>query len=256
MRITRSAKLAAVAAAVALFAVGSPSQAAATSPAVKPFPVSADGGPRVVAAASQRSEPHLVALPSSHATYTVAPGDTLSQIAAVFCGSSQAFPALAAATGLADADRIYPGDRIVLNCAATHSAPPAGSSRAPVVKPAPAQSQPDLAGGGAAVVAWALTQVGKPYHWASAGPNSYDCSGLVVAAYARLGIKLPHQSEELMTRGRAVARADLRPGDVIQPFIGHVVIYVGNGRVVEAANSRLGVITRELYAFRQARRYV
>lgn len=190
-----------------------------------------------------------MALPSAHAVYTVAPGDTLSEIALAYCGRAAAFPALAAATGLADADLIQPGQRIVLNCSAS-----AGGTRAPVVR-APAKPQPDLAGG-AAVVAWALTQVGKPYRWAAAGPSSYDCSGLVVAAYARLGIKLPHQSEELMGYGRAVSRAELRPGDVIQPFIGHVVIYVGNGRVVEAANSRLGVITRELYAFRQARRYV
>lgn len=181
-------------------------------------------------------------LPSSHATYTVAPGDTLSRIAYVYCGRADAFPALAAATGLANADRIFPGDRIVLNCAAAK-------------KPAPAAPQSDLAGGAAAAT-WALTQVGKPYYWAAAGPNAYDCSGLVVAAYARLGVRLPHNDQALMGVGRAVSRSDLRPGDVIQPFVGHVVIYVGNGRIVEAANSRLGVITRDLYAFYQARRYV
>ena len=247
MRIARSAKLTAVAAVVGLFAVGSPMQAAAiTSPAAS---LPSDATP-VIAAASLRSEPRIAVLPSSHPVYDVAPGDTLSQIAYAYCGRADAFPALAAATGLADADRIFPGQRIVLNCAARVASSAGGSAPAKAAAP-----QTSLAGG-AAVVAWALTQVGKPYSWAAAGPNAYDCSGLVVAAYARLGIRLPHQSEELMGKGWAVSRSELRPGDVIQPFIGHVVIYVGNGRIVEAANSRLGVITRDLYAFRQARRYV
>ena len=252
MRIARTAKLAAVALTVALLAVGSPQ--AATAQSASTLPVEPAGLPPAVAASQLLREPHVTALPSSHAVYQVAPGDTLSQIAYVYCGRASVFPALAAASGLADPDRIFPGQRIVLNCSASS----AGGTRPAAAKPAPApaaQSQPDLAGG-AAVAAWALTQVGKRYVYATAGPNTYDCSGLVVAAYARLGIRLPHQSEELMGVGRAVSRSELRPGDVIQPFIGHVVIYVGNGRIVEAANSRLGVITRELYAFRQARRYV
>jgi cell wall-associated NlpC family hydrolase len=251
LRIARTAKLTAVAAIVGLLAVGSPMQAAATTVPARSLPADS-GSPPVVVAASQLTQPRITVLPSSHPVYDVAPGDTLSQIAYVYCGRAAAFPALAAATGLADANRIFPGQRIVLNCAAKPAASSAGGSAPAKAAPAP---QTSLAGG-AAVVAWALTQVGKPYSWAAAGPNAYDCSGLVVAAYARLGIRLPHQSEELMGKGWAVSRSELRPGDVIQPFIGHVVIYVGNGRIVEAANSRLGVITRELYAFRQARRYV
>lgn len=250
MRIARTAKLAAVAAAVALFAVGSPQAATAMSAPTLPV-VPAGLSPAV--AASQLLQPRVVVMPAAHAVYQVAPGDTLSEIAYAYCGRASAFPALAAATGLPDADRIFPGQRIVLNCSASS----AGGSALAVAKPrpAPAQSQPDLAGG-AAVAAWALTQVGKPYVWAAAGPNAYDCSGLVVAAYARLGIRLPHNDQALMGVGRAVSRSELRPGDVIQPFVGHVVIYIGNGRIVEAANSRLGVITRDMYAFYRARRYV
>lgn len=234
------------------FAVGSPMQAAtaATQPP-QSLPFEGDSVPRVAVAAL----PAPVMLPSAHAVYAVAPGDTLSQIAARFCSSASAFPSLAAASSIANPDRIYPGDHIVLNCAA----PPAASSRAPVA-PAPvskpaAPVQSNLASG-AAVAAWALTQVGKAYLWAAAGPNAYDCSGLVVAAYARLGIRLPHQSESLMGVGRAVSRSELQPGDVIQPYVGHVMIYVGNGRVVEAANSRVGVITNSVYSFYRARRYV
>ena len=252
MRIARSAKLTAVGLIVAIAAVGSPLQAAATTnPAGRSLPADLGSGPTLVAAASLLREPRVTVLPSSHRVYDVAPGDTLSQIAYAYCGRADAFPALAAASGLADANRIFPGQRIVLNCAAKPASSAGGTVRT-APKPAP---QTNLAGG-AAVVAWALTQVGKRYVWGTAGPNTYDCSGLVVAAYARLGIKLPHQSEELMGKGWAVSRSELRPGDVIQPMVGHVVIYVGNGRIVEAANSQLGVITRAMYGFRQARRYI
>jgi len=83
----------------------------------------------------------------------------------------------------------------------------------------------------------ALAQRGKPYVWAAAGPSSFDCSGLVVYAYAQAGMPgLPHSSSELSTMGVPVAQADLQAGDLV--FFGHPVhhvgIYVGNGLMVNA----------------------
>jgi len=83
----------------------------------------------------------------------------------------------------------------------------------------------------------ALAQRGKPYVWADAGPNGFDCSGLVVYAYAQAGMSgLPHSSSELSTMGVPVAQADLEAGDLV--FFGHPVhhvgIYVGNGLMVNA----------------------
>ena len=62
------------------------------------------------------------------------------------------------------------------------------------------------------VLAYALAQRGKPYRWGAAGPNSFDCSGLVMASYARVGIKLPHYTGALLGRGVRVARSSAAPG--------------------------------------------
>jgi len=56
----------------------------------------------------------------------------------------------------------------------------------------------------------ALAQRGKPYQWAGAGPANFDCSGLVLYAYAQAG--LPHSAAAHATMGVPVARADLQPG--------------------------------------------
>ncbi|WP_260729781.1 C40 family peptidase [Dactylosporangium roseum] len=97
-------------------------------------------------------------------------------------------------------------------------------------------------GQAAVVLQYALAQVGKPYVWAAAGPRAFDCSGLVMASYARVGIGLPHQSEQIAARGHRVPNGQWRPGDIIHTP-GHVAIYLGNGRVVEAANPSAGVRT-------------
>jgi cell wall-associated NlpC family hydrolase len=95
-------------------------------------------------------------------------------------------------------------------------------------------------GAAGTVVSFAMAQVGKRYVYATAGPNTYDCSGLVMAAYAKVGIKLPHQSEQIAARGRKVPSGQWMPGDVIHTS-GHVAIYIGNGKMVEAANPSAGV---------------
>lgn len=110
----------------------------------------------------------------------------------------------------------------------------AGSSSKPATNVAPPS------GAAGTVVNFALAQVGTPYVYGAAGPGSYDCSGLVMAAYARVGIKLPHQSEQIAARGRQVPAGQWQPGDVIH-FPGHVAIYIGGGKMVEAANPSAGV---------------
>jgi cell wall-associated NlpC family hydrolase len=109
-------------------------------------------------------------------------------------------------------------------------------------------------GSAGAVVAFALAQVGKPYRFAASGPSAFDCSGLVAAAYARVGIGLPHQTGGLAGRGRPVARADLRPGDLVFTDPGHVGIYIGGGQMVHAATVRGGVKRSAVYRFAFARR--
>ena len=81
----------------------------------------------------------------------------------------------------------------------------------------------------------ALTRIGDPYVWAAAGPDEFDCSGLVVWAFAQEGISLPHYTGDLWNLGVHVSEADLQPGDLVF-FFGedHVGIYIGDGLMVDA----------------------
>jgi peptidoglycan DL-endopeptidase CwlO len=89
--------------------------------------------------------------------------------------------------------------------------------------------------GGQALQA-AMTRRGDPYVWGAAGPGEFDCSGLVVWAYAQEGITLPHFTGDLWESGVHVPRADLEPGDLVFffPDISHVGIYVGDGLMIDA----------------------
>jgi cell wall-associated NlpC family hydrolase len=82
----------------------------------------------------------------------------------------------------------------------------------------------------------ALSKVGDWYVWGAAGPNTFDCSGLVVWAYAQIGISLEHYTGDLWNEGEHISRSQLRPGDLVFFFadIGHVGIYVGDGLMVDA----------------------
>ena len=85
----------------------------------------------------------------------------------------------------------------------------------------------------------ALTQVGKPYLWGAAGPDAYDCSGLVVWAYAQEGLSLPHYTGSLFDDGERISQSDLEPGDLLffGSSIDHVGFYLGNGLMVDAPHS-------------------
>jgi peptidoglycan DL-endopeptidase CwlO len=91
---------------------------------------------------------------------------------------------------------------------------------------------------GAQALQFALSKRGDPYVWGAAGPSSFDCSGLVLWAYAQVGISLPHFTGDQWNMGVHVARADLQPGDLVffYPDIGHVGLYIGNGLMVDAPN--------------------
>ncbi len=82
----------------------------------------------------------------------------------------------------------------------------------------------------------ALTRRGYPYVWGAAGPNAFDCSGLVVWAYAQIGISLMHYTGDLWNEGEHVSRSELQPGDLVffYPGIEHVGIYIGNGLLIDA----------------------
>jgi peptidoglycan DL-endopeptidase CwlO len=83
---------------------------------------------------------------------------------------------------------------------------------------------------------WALTRLGDAYVWGAAGPTTFDCSGLVMWAYAHVGISLQHFTGEQWNEGEHISRSQLEPGDLVFFFqdISHVGMYVGNGMMVDA----------------------
>ncbi|GIF43209.1 C40 family peptidase [Actinoplanes xinjiangensis] len=97
-----------------------------------------------------------------------------------------------------------------------------------------------------AVIAFAKSQVGKRYVRGGEGPGGFDCSGFTKRAYARAGLSLPHSSGAQARRARSVSRSQARPGDLVVGR-GHVGIYMGRGMMIDAGNSRTGVVYRKVY---------
>lgn len=95
----------------------------------------------------------------------------------------------------------------------------------------------------AGAISSGLKEIGKPYQWGGTGPDSWDCSGLMQHAYASIGVRLPRTSEQQMNVGEAVDRKDVRPGDLMFPYPGHVVMYLGGGRILEAPRTGENVRT-------------
>lgn len=104
----------------------------------------------------------------------------------------------------------------------------------------------------------AMDKIGSPYRWGAAGPNAFDCSGLVKWSFAQAGILLPRTSRAQSTVGTPVGEADLQPGDLVFFYspVSHVAIYIGGGKVVHASTSSSPVKISVLSAmpFHNARR--
>jgi cell wall-associated NlpC family hydrolase len=92
----------------------------------------------------------------------------------------------------------------------------------------------------AEAIAYARAQLGKPYLWGGTGPGAFDCSGLVMEAYASAGVHLARTSQAQWASGRRVPGP--RPGDLVfypgadgtWTSPGHVALVVGHGNMIEA----------------------
>lgn len=95
-----------------------------------------------------------------------------------------------------------------------------------------------LPAAGSGVVSAAMAQLGKPYGWGATGPNAFDCSGLMVYAYAQSGKAIPRTSQAQLAGGMSVPLSQLQPGDIIGYYPGttHVGMYIGDGMVVHASD--------------------
>jgi len=106
----------------------------------------------------------------------------------------------------------------------------------------------------ATAISFALRQVGKPYQWGSAGPDAYDCSGLVYAAYAAAGIRIARTTFGWRADGPQISLSQLQPGDLLfspgsdgtPENPGHVVMYLGGGQIIQAPQTGENVQTGPL----------
>lgn len=114
-------------------------------------------------------------------------------------------------------------------------------------------------GQGYAALQAALGKVGSPYVWGATGPDSFDCSGLTMWAFAQAGVHIPRSAEAQAGSGTPVSQADLQPGDLVFFYspVSHVGIYAGNGMVVHAPTfgQNVKVAPMNQMPFSGARRY-
>jgi peptidoglycan endopeptidase LytE len=183
---------------------------------------------------------------SVNGTYTVRPGDTLGKIAARF-GTTVAH--LAALNRIADPNMVYAGQTLRVSGAlpvaeAAVASRPAGSASA---------ASGSYASRAAVAVRVALEQVGRPYVYGGASPSEgFDCSGLVMYAWAAAGVDLDHYTVSQYQETSRVSESQLQPGDLVfydnysGPQPGHVAMYIGGGRVVAANDTGTDVQTQSL----------
>jgi cell wall-associated NlpC family hydrolase len=139
-----------------------------------------------------------------------------------------------------------------------HSDPTPTTSPPTTAPPATRPATPPPPSGGnvpapgwATAVHYAYAQLGKPYQWGGAGPNSFDCSGLTMMAWAAAGVSLPHLAQGQYDLSQKIPLADLLPGDLI--FFGtpsnvyHVGIYIGGGQMIDAPETGQDVSISSIY---------
>lgn len=117
---------------------------------------------------------------------------------------------------------------------------------------------PIVSGSGGAQVAveWAYREIGKPYVWAAAGPDSFDCSGLTQYVWGKAGVYLGHYTGDQWNEGTHISQSEVQPGDLVffayntsdPSTIHHVGIYVGGGEMIDAPYT--GAYVRKEPAFR------
>jgi len=177
--------------------------------------------------------------------YRIRSGDTLGKIAKAWHIS---ISKLACRNGIANPNVIYPGKWIYKNA---RKCKPVAATNVQRTVPAP-RSNSNVE----SVIQFAISQVGEPYVYGAAGPDSWDCSGLVMVAFQQIGISLPHYTGEMINHGTPVSQSEMRRGDIVFPSSGHVGIYLGDGQYVNAPQPGESVKVANVYAFYAARRIV
>ena len=99
---------------------------------------------------------------------------------------------------------------------------------------------------GNAIVDTARTALGTPYSWGGSSLSGMDCSGLVAYAYGQAGIDVPRTSSQQAAAGQSISQSELQPGDLVV-WPGHIAIYSGDGKIIDASGSKQQVVEREIW---------
>lgn len=106
---------------------------------------------------------------------------------------------------------------------------------------------PNIPGSAGKAVTFAFNQVGKMYGYGESGPDRYDCSGLTSAAWAKAGRSLPHNAAAQYSATARISRSELQPGDLVfYRKLGHVGLYVGGGKIIDASRAGQPVKHRDM----------
>lgn len=130
---------------------------------------------------------------------------------------------------------VEPGARSTPKPSPSATARPAPSPSA-TPKPSPPPSpKPPPPSKGSLAAQFASNQIGKPYVWGATGPDSYDCSGLVQAAWSAAGVSIPRDTYSQWAALPHIPQSDIQVGDLLfYDAEGHVAIYVGGGMIIDA----------------------
>ena len=99
---------------------------------------------------------------------------------------------------------------------------------------------------GNAIVDSARAALGTPYAWGESSLSGMDCSGLVAYAYGQAGIDVPRTSSQQAAAGQSISQSELQPGDLVV-WPGHIAIYSGDGKIIDASGSKQQVVEREIW---------
>jgi peptidoglycan DL-endopeptidase LytE len=192
----------------------------------------------------------------------VQPGDTIRDIAARH-GVSMSAIIEYAPNGLANPDLIFP-DQVLTIPGAVASA----VSELQSVASEPAQQAAPVSTLGQRVVDLGMSHLGYPFVWGAIGPDSFDCSGFTYFITNQAGFPLARDMATQVVTGIPVTPGNLQPGDLVfqqntyQAGLSHTGIYIGNGKFLNAASERVGVVVSNLWddywgpRFHSARRIV
>ncbi|MFE3658204.1 C40 family peptidase [Streptomyces sp. NPDC059165] len=157
--------------------------------------------------------------------------------------------AKAAKKAKAEADRKAEAEKKAEEAARAETRASRSSERTTLSAPSSAHAS----GSAATVVAFLKAQLGDAYVMGATGPNSWDCSSLVQAAFRQVGVDLPRVSQDQSVAGTQVSLDNVQVGDIL--YWGgagsayHVGVYIGDGKYLDAANPSKGVVIQDLSGY-------